>query len=311
VRRGISALHRIGNQLLGPLESLALSEADEAWVDTHPPLFIIGAPRSGSTLCYQLLCATLQVGYLSNRHCRWFGVPTLVGGRGPAGPGAASAGFESRFGATLGADAPSECGNYWYRFLPREPHALDASRADAGTVAQLRRHLGGLTRCFGQPLVIKNLMLSVRLPVLAAAFPRARYLVVTRDERGNIASLLDARWRMRGSFEAWFSVRPSSLGGSEGAGDPVLEVSEQVRGIAADIAVARAGMDGTRFMEVSYDGLCARPEATLELVQQFLAATGTAVPRRPGSVVPASFPAGRGRDLPEPLSRRLEELVHG
>jgi len=39
----------------------------------YPPLFIIGPPRTGSTLLYQLVVQRFDVGYLANRHCRLYG----------------------------------------------------------------------------------------------------------------------------------------------------------------------------------------------------------------------------------------------
>jgi hypothetical protein len=39
----------------------------------YPPIFFLGAPRSGSTLAVQVLTEVLDIGYISNRHCQWFG----------------------------------------------------------------------------------------------------------------------------------------------------------------------------------------------------------------------------------------------
>jgi hypothetical protein len=71
-RRSVTALNRA-------LSRIELRKAVAAEVPlNHPPVFIVGAPRSGSTLLYQLIVVRFDVGYLSNLHCRLYGAPSLV-----------------------------------------------------------------------------------------------------------------------------------------------------------------------------------------------------------------------------------------
>ena len=45
---------------------------------SNPPIFILGAPRCGSTLFFQSLVVEYNFSYLSNLHCRLFGAPWLI-----------------------------------------------------------------------------------------------------------------------------------------------------------------------------------------------------------------------------------------
>src|SRR5439155_14834089 len=95
------------NTILDRLETASSASADEPL--RHPPIFIVGPPRTGSTLLYQLVAARFDVGYLSNRHCRLYGAPSRVERRHET---EATLELTSRYGRTTSPNAPSECAEY-------------------------------------------------------------------------------------------------------------------------------------------------------------------------------------------------------
>jgi len=88
-------------------------------LSTHPPIFFLGAPRSGSTLAIQVITDSFDIGYMSNKHCKWFGVPFLVGKLKKTVKGRSN--YNSEYGITFGDSESSECGEWWYRFFRRKP----------------------------------------------------------------------------------------------------------------------------------------------------------------------------------------------
>ena len=76
----VSALiYRTLNQInrgLHTWERMTLLDTEEKL--EYPPIFIIGAPRSGSTLLYQVLTDYFEVGYISNLHAHFFGSPACL-----------------------------------------------------------------------------------------------------------------------------------------------------------------------------------------------------------------------------------------
>ena len=71
------SLHRdlvryLANRLVQPLERMLVRTHRDPSV---PLLFIVGVPRSGTTLLYQLMCTHLDVGYVSNAMARWWMAP--------------------------------------------------------------------------------------------------------------------------------------------------------------------------------------------------------------------------------------------
>ena len=75
IGRACRRLLSVFNRVVSPLES---------WPRRHdrplryPPIFIVGPPRSGTTLVYQALIEYLDVGYLSNFHGWFWGAPSWV-----------------------------------------------------------------------------------------------------------------------------------------------------------------------------------------------------------------------------------------
>ena len=88
----------------------------------YPAIFIVGSPRCGSTLLIQCLVASLDVGYISNRHAKFFGGPGLVHPflRGQSG---VTDDYRSSYGDVAAEWGPSECGAWWYRFFPNNKYS--------------------------------------------------------------------------------------------------------------------------------------------------------------------------------------------
>jgi LPS sulfotransferase NodH len=288
------------NRRLAALED-RLSPPPPATLPT-PPIVILGAPRTGSTLLHQLMAGCLDVGYLSNLHCRFWGSPALVE-RALRGRPRPSVAFESRHGNTQGRRAPSECGQFWYRFFRRSPQHVSLADADPARMRALRRSVAAFEAAAHRPLVFKNLVCSLRVAPIAAALPEALFVVIHRDLLDSGHSLLVARRRVLGGYDRWWSAEPPGFQQLLGL-PPEQQVVGQVRAVEAAIDAAREGAGRDRFLDVRYEDLCADPDAVLTAVIGFAAGHGATLVQtaRP----PASFPRGDRRLIDRDLYRRLE-----
>ena len=250
----------------------------------HPPILILGAPRSGSTLLYQAMVQRFDVAYISNRHCRLNGAPSLVERRF-AGTSHRPT-YTSDHGFECGATAPSECGAYWYRFFPRSPHHVTLATADPAALARLRRSVARFTQAAGRPVVFKNLYCSLRLEPIAHALPEALFVVMHRDLLENARSLLAGRKRRSGDYTAWWSAEPPGIERIRSL-PPAGQVVEQVRAIDHAIAEARAAIGEQRFLDVDYARLCDEPRAVLAAVAAFVAGAGAGL--EPRGEIPERF----------------------
>jgi sulfotransferase family protein len=280
------------------------------WADEtlpYPPLFVVGAPRSGSTLLYQLLTDRFDVGYLANGHARRPGAPSLVERRRGlvrARHGALGD-YRSSFGGTEGELGPSECGPFWYRFFPRRPHYVSADAFPAAARRELRAAVGAFVEACGRPVVYKNLFNTARMEAIAAALPEALFVAVHRDLAANARSLLDGRLRVAGAYDAWWSVEPPGIERLLQL-SPEEQVVEQVRELDALVARVEASIGSDRVLHLAYEDLCADPRGQLDRIAAFVARHGCELGER--GEVPESFPQ---RDASSTLPPELDAALRG
>lgn len=294
------------NLLLGGLEALAGGDGAEPL--PHRPVFIVGAPRCGSTLLYQALVATGTFGYLSNAHCLLYGAPGWAHGLARPFVARAAAAYSSSYGRVRGLGAPAECGEFWYRFFRRRPQHVAAGEVAPAVLSRLRGAVRLLARAMGRPLLFKNLVSSVRLQPLAEALPEALFIVLRRNEVDTSASILEGRRRLYGDLRRWFSVEPPNVERLRRL-PPAEQAVEQVRAIYRLIEQDRRAIGGDRFHELSYEELCADAHGALRGLGGFLGAHGVALAATDG--VPASFERHRAQTDPELVAAVERYATHG
>lgn len=238
-----------------------------------PPVFILGAPRSGTTLFYQSLVLEFDFAYLSNLHCRLFGAPYLVEkistyqSKYQQNPT-----FQSRFGSTKNWFSPSECGEYWYRFFRRSPQFVSLEDADDQKINDLKVSYGVLQKTASKPVVFKNLLTVLRMEPILKAFPDALFLYVRRDEVENAHSILSARKALYNDYDKWFSLEPPSLD-KISLLSPEKQAVEQIRAVHSLIKKSLKGKEGQLF-EFEYETFCNNPELIMNNVSSFLSQNG-------------------------------------
>lgn len=180
----------------------------------HQPIFIIGSPRTGSTLLYQIVTNQFEVLFFDNLVCRLNKIP-LIGFwiSQKIFNGKAHNSFKSYHGSTIkfGLNCPSECGAFWYRWLPKERHFIDYEDFDEITVQQIRNELVAISNCFNKPLVFKNLNAGQRLRLLKECFPAAKFIYIKRDPLFVAQSILEAKRRLNLKDSDFWSIRPANF----------------------------------------------------------------------------------------------------
>ncbi len=205
-----AALIKKAHPLLKPVNTRLLTRVPVS--DKPPaPLFIVGPPRSGTTILYQIITNSLRVNYLDNlSHLFYrdliFGVylsKKLFRDR-------AHNCFTSRLGDTFscGLHAPSECGPFWRLFLPGTKHYLDENDLENLPLPSLNTILSALFHRYTEPWIFKNLVLGMRLKMIARLWPDARILRVKRNPAATVQSILTARKKLNINPDEWWSVRP-------------------------------------------------------------------------------------------------------
>lgn len=261
------------NKALGTLDRFNSGPVENPL--NNPPIFILGAPRCGSTLIYQNLSYCLNVSYFSNRHCFWFGIPSLVE-RFNNAPShyRTNPSFTSNHGNTNGWSSPSECAEYWYQFYERdESKQNEISQTKR---IKLRRSFQSFEQASGSTLIIKNLFSVLRLPSLIEIFPEAIFVVVHRAPLDIAHSILQARKKKFGNYTDWFSLRPPNLEAIENS-TPEIQVVEQIRSSYEGIKQAEDQFSDAKFYHLKYETFCSSPNKEIENLVSYLNDHGASI----------------------------------
>lgn len=288
-----------------PIECTAMVPREDL-----PIIYIVGAPRSGTTLMSQVLSRYLRVGYIDNVIARFWLAPE-VGirlSRILLGHDAReSISFKSRHGVTENPTGPHEFGYFWryWLALDRAPthHLTDRELSVLDSTGLKHALEYRLLGAFKMPLVFKNVICGFQAPYLTALHPNSIFIHIKRDLKDTAASILKSRFERYGSYATWWSLKPSSF--FRLPSDPVEQVVSQVTDCRAEIDEAMS-RSGAHTIEVDYAEFCRSPDALLERVCALLGRLGAASTPL-GSVEP--FSVSGSPVLPAHLKERLESVL--
>lgn len=305
LKRAILALPRAAAMTaLSPLERSLLAKAPELGA---PAVFIVGPPRSGTTLLYEAMVTRFRFAYFSNIAHRLHCTPAAATKLGAGAIRRWKGEFESNYGHIPGWGSPNEGGWILKRWIPEE-HALDATDVAGRPVETMARTIAAISHTLGAPFLNKNVMHSAHMPLLDAVLPGCVFIECRRDPIATGRSILRARRDEFGEdgLAQWLSVQPR---GWEVYQDrsPGEQVMAQIMLTRESIARDGAELGARRHLAVSYESLCDDPEGVMATVHRFLDSHGARLEER--HALPAHFQRPASKPLDEPLERQLASAL--
>lgn len=296
------------NALLAPLEERLISRFDKPRL---PLVFIVGAPRSGSTLIAQVLAQTDVFSYVSNFAARFWMVP-YVGMLIEEALGIRKTqdvqSFVSRFGVTEGWTGPHEFGYFWSLWFHfGETHKLGSKELAEIDGDTLQKELAALESVYNKPLFFKNLTCGMQMSFLAELFEKSIFVLCRRHPIYNMQSLLLSRGKVLGDKQYWFSLRPKEY-------PELLSLSlyEQIAGqiyyTLKDIEASSSSLSPVRFLQVKYDDLCSQPRAEVSRVVEAVRQMGVEMNWSP-DMIPERFESTDSQRVPDEEFQKLCEAA--
>jgi hypothetical protein len=272
--------------LLRPLEVLLVDwrRLGNRW----PPTFVVGAPRSGTTLVGLHLARAFRWSYFPNAAKRARKTPYLSARRALRRAGAWEGSYDNRYGHAEGELAPSDGWDLFLRWFEGYREATAADARGARALVTLVRRMEDL---FGAPFLCKNNQNTMRIGALADLFPTALFVCVRRALPEAAASLLEARSRHRVALGSWWSAAPPQYLGRGFSSELEQVVATQV-GLERYAEVQLACCAAGRHRFVDYERFCASPAELVEWVAAAYEARGVRL-EPSGERLPASFDASR------------------
>ena len=248
---------------------------------TAPPVFLVGAPRSGTSLLYKALCLHPGAGYVSNWVRHFPHAPQLSAFNRFARrfPGARSQSWFSNSNAYVyGANSRSLSKRLFPAPAEGEPFFTacgvntDPPFSVADTHERLRKAVGRVMRYGGGKVFVnKRIANNRRIPLLVEAFPQARFVNIVRDGRAVAASLSKVDW-WHDSLVWWYGGTPRHW---EADGGHPWDVC--ARNWVEELAVVQSGLTAAApgaVMHLRYEDLVAAPIESFRRVADFAGLNG-------------------------------------
>lgn len=296
--RGEDVVRRI-NRRLEPLEADLTSGFQGPEL---PVAFILGPPRSGTTLMSQLLADWGGFAYVSNFLARFWRAPYLgsilereIGIRESYDRST----YRSESGATFTPAEPHEFTWFWNRWFDRgqETQKLGPSELASVDGERLRREVAALEAAWSAPVVFKNSFWhNFQVDYLAELFPASVYVRCHRDPVYAAQSIVLSREALRGDRERWWSMKPaeySALAGRHWSEQVVGQVYHTER----ELDRALGSLPPDRVVDAPYEEVCADPGGVVGRVVDAVNRGGASVPTR--GELPDGFSPTDRRRLPE------------
>jgi hypothetical protein len=256
-------------ETLAPVEAL-LFERYALRMDAEklPMVFILGSPRTGSTLLYQLLINVFGFFYFSN----------MVNDHFPEHPVVGAAldhilnlhkpiDYSSDHGKTEGPFGPSEASllfRHW--FGGEHPSQTQSARVMPEKSEHLRLTMQSLYAISGRPILTKNAWNCFRVQALVELFPAIHFVWVRRDIVQSAWSDLKAR-HLRGGPTVWNSATTANYRDIQKLPYWEQVVEQQYaynESIALDLALYAPG----RFCEIWYEDVCRNPATEIQRLRE-------------------------------------------
>lgn len=296
-------IHRLNN-ILSPYHE---EEYDWTLPDTYPHMFIIGAPRSGTTLLYQILAAHLDIGYVNNLIASFWRSPLYgIQLSKKLLPKKIKSSYHSDFGRTESVDEVHEFGYFWHELLGYPEMAQqDAAFEESMDWKRIVMVLNNMAHIFRRPMVHKHFLLAFHVQKMLRVMPKASFLHISRDIEKNAISILNARELYSGGVNNWIGPKPREYSWLRNE-TPWRQAVGQVYFLEKNIREAFIASGYKNCCEIRYEDICKRPREIIEKIQETFKFCGFAVQKT--SEPPAYFRMG-GQARSEEEHRRVREAI--
>lgn len=232
-------------------------------------VFILGAPRTGSTLFYQAFARALDLAFISNRanaETPFHPAVGILASYQARRAESMSEEFESRFGKTEGRNSPSE-GSAIFTYWCGGGHPSEEVSAGLlpGRTSHYRRTLSCIEAATGAPLLAKNAWNCFRVKALAEAAPRSAFIWIRRDAAAAAASDLAARYAVHGDPRAWNSATPRNVEVLRQL-PPAAQVLENQFEFSRAVSEASGRLAPGRFASLWYEDFLGAPDGEVERI---------------------------------------------
>ena len=263
---------------LRPVEKLLIKKQVKIDNSRNLPVFIIGAPRTGSTLLYLVIARCWDISYATNFQNYFNKIPVTGAllSKVFTKPIYKSDWLKSYHGTTKGLSRPNEFGQFWYNWFPRDRHYVPNGVLTVVQNEQIYKAVSAMISIGKKPFIFKNMNCGQRIGALSEIFPDAVFLFCRRDPLYTAQSLLLTRESVYKTRNAWWSIMPKEYEDII-KHQPERQVVEQVYYIEKQIEEDLVRYYPNRYCQVHYESLIQDPKRELESIRNYLMEKGVSI----------------------------------
>lgn len=248
------------------LAALEASLVDPKYISEHPNIFILGLPRSGTTLISQVLFNHLDIGCTNNLIARFWDTP-LAGTKlsrivlGDTRSGS----YNSVYASTEHITDPHEFAYFWRKhFLSFDvATSYPPERIKDIHWEEFRTIICNMNRIWGKAIMFKPLEIAgYYLEKFMEVFPRSIYVYIERDPTDTAISIANARLKLYGNLDDWFGTYPLEYGELKNE-TWWNQIAGQMFYLDKMYKSNTAKAGSRRIIHVQYEEFCANPPDTL------------------------------------------------
>ena len=270
----IYALASAGMQAALMPVDLALSIQEKRFYERAKPpeqpiVFVVGPPRSGTTVVAQALIASLPVTYFSNLTSVFPRSPIIVNKMVPQPFRNDQMEFKSFYGKSKKWYGANDALYFWDRWFGRDRTVIPTTIGEPQRT-QLIQFFGAFQEAFPQPLVAKHNNLNAYANIVAPLLPNAVFLCMRRNPLYLAQALLKSRRDIHGSDETTYGLDDPTRKGAKDE-NPYEAVCRQV---AFHQKLEREQLESIgpeRYWVVDYESFCIDPKAVVDRVASHIA----------------------------------------
>lgn len=224
-----------------------------------PQIFLIGGPRSGTTLCYQVLAYYLDVSYFSNFSDLFPRRAVCLSHRLGHFDQKPPRRFKSFYGVASGFKTPSDGFGIWNQWLGEHRYSVD-SPIDKESAQAMREYFDRWQMVYNKPFLNKNNRNVDCAVQIANILPNAHFIEVRRDPVAVAKSLLQAREFVQGDRKYPWGLHSHRFVND---GSPVEQVCRQIQSFTRRLDDNKVSIDESRYHQINFDEFRRQPASVI------------------------------------------------
>ncbi len=235
--------------------------------------FVVGLPRSGSTLLQQVLISRYKIGYISNIVGKFWKSP-LAGAilHNSLDSDNYISNFFSEFGNTKGPFEPCEFGWFWRDILDiNKENDFIGEKIDWN---KLNDTLQGMANVFGEPIILDTPFVCGNISKIVNKIDQVKVIHLRRDPICVCNSIFAARVKRFQDINKYYGAKPKSWSEIKKINDPIKQVVHQVYDLRKDIESDLKLLREEDIYTVEIDSLRKKPALVSDQISSFLNVQG-------------------------------------